>query len=299
MKVLHHTDADGWCAAYWVSKRFNNNNPEDFIMIDYGIDIDWFSKIKKDEKVIIVDFSIEPDMMRKLLIRTKDVIWIDHHKSAIEKYNDFESEIPGLRYDGIAASVLSYCYFFEMKNGKLEFDPKNMPIKAPWFTKYIGDHDVWRYEFGEETAHWKLGFDAMGTMLPTDKRWNDLYDIEKVKDIISNGSVIEKYRDAMGKKACELYGFEYNFDEYKAFCLNNCFGGSEWFGDLINKYDLVCAFLYVAENDSWEYSLYTNKEYVDVSKIASNYPDKLSGGGHKKAAGIQTKKFIFNKKVLV
>lgn len=295
MKVLHHTDADGWCAGYWVSRIFNNKNPEDFIMIDYGMDNEWLSKVKKGEKVIIVDFSLEPDVMRKLLVRTNDVIWIDHHISAIEKYKDFEVEIPGLRYDGIAASVLAYCYFFEMKCGKLEFDPYTMPQKAPWFTKYIGDHDVWKYEFGEETAHWKLGFDAMGIMLPTDKRWDELFDIGKVREVIIDGSIIQRYRDAIGKKACNYYGFEYNFGEYKAFCLNNCFGGSEWFVDLINKYDLVCSFQYIGESDIWEYSLYTSKDYVDVSKIASEYPDKISGGGHKKAAGITTKKFIFSK----
>jgi oligoribonuclease NrnB/cAMP/cGMP phosphodiesterase (DHH superfamily) len=296
MKTLFHTDADGWCAAYWVRKRFNNTNPEDFIMIDYGMDTDWFSKIQKDEKVIIVDFSLEPDMMRKLLKKTKDIIWIDHHISAIEKYKDFDEDIAGLRYNGIAASVLTYCYFFEMKDGKISFDPETMPQKAPWFTKYIGDHDVWKYEFGEETAHFKLGLDALGVMLPTDSIWEKLYNLDKVKEIINNGTIIEKYRDAMGKKSSELYGFEWKFDGYKAFCLNNCFGGSEWFGDLIKKYDLVCAFLYIGENDSWEYSLYTDKDHVDVSKIAENYPDKLSGGGHKKAAGIQSKNFMFNKR---
>lgn len=295
MKTLFHTDADGWCSAYWVRKRFNNTNPEDFIMIDYGMDIDWFSKIQKDEKVIIVDFSLEPDMMKKLLNKTKDVIWIDHHVSAIEKYKDFGEDVDGLRYNGIAASVLTYCYFFEMKDGKIPFDPETMPQKAPWFTKYIGDHDVWKYEFGEETAHFKLGLDSLGVMLPTDSIWEKLYDLDKIKEIINNGIVIEKYRDAMGNKASELYGFEYEFDGYKAFCLNNCFGGSEWFGGLIKKYDLVCAFLYIGENDSWEYSLYTDKDHVDVSKIAENYPDKLSGGGHKKAAGIQSKNFIFKR----
>ena len=295
MKTLFHTDADGWCSAYWVRKRFNNTNPEDFIMIDYGMDIDWFSKIQKDEKVIIVDFSLEPDMMKKLLNKTKDIIWIDHHISAIEKYKDFSEDIVGLRYNGIAASVLTYCYFFEMKDGKILFDPETMPQKAPWFTKYIGDHDVWKYEFGEETVHFKLGLDSFGVMLPTDSIWEKLYDIDKIKEIINNGIVIKKYRDAMGNKASKLYGFEWEFDGYKAFCLNNCFGGSEWFGDLIKKYDLVCAFLYIGENDSWEYSLYTDKDYVDVSKIAQNYPDKLSGGGHKKAAGICSKNFIFKR----
>lgn len=293
MKVLHHTDADGWCAGFWVAKRFGLKNPDDFIMIDYGMNIDYLSKIQPNEKVIIVDFSLEPEEMKRLMKRTKDIIWIDHHISAINKYKDFDEDIEGLRYDGIAASMLAYCYFFEMEDGKKEFDPDNMPIRAPWFTKFIADHDVWKFEFGDETKHWKLGFDALGIVLPTNHVWNLLFNISQVKRIINNGVIIEKYRDNMGIKACENYGFEWKFGKYKAFCLNNCFGGSEWFTDMIDKYDLVCAFLYIGKTQTWEYSLYTNKDYVDVSKIASEYPGKISGGGHKKAAGIQHKEFIF------
>jgi len=52
--------------------------------------------------------------MRELLITTKNVTWIDHHKTAIEKYNDFEYDIRGVRYDGIAGCMLTYCYLHHM-----------------------------------------------------------------------------------------------------------------------------------------------------------------------------------------
>lgn len=292
VKILHHTDPDGWCAGYWAGKRFNVTKPSNFIPMIYG-DTKWINNIKNNDKVIIVDFSIEPEEMTKLLKITDDVIWIDHHISAIDKYKDYEVNIPGLRYDGIAASVLTYCYFNEMKDGEVPFDPEIMTVKAPKFTQLIGDHDVWKYEFGDETRFWKLGFDAYGTVPPYSPIWETLYDLDTIHKIVSNGEVIQKYRDAMGKKACEEYGFEHRFGEYKAFCLNNCFGGSEWFTDLIKDYDLVCEFLYCPNGKYWEYSFYIDKDNVDVSEIASNWKDKISGGGHKKAAGLETKEFIF------
>ena len=86
MKCFHHGDADGKCAAFWVSERFPHMTANDFILIDYGMDIDWFYKFEKDEPIIIVDFSFEPEDMRKILTKTTNVTWIDHHKSAIEKY---------------------------------------------------------------------------------------------------------------------------------------------------------------------------------------------------------------------
>ena len=52
--------------------------------------------------------------MRKLLQITEDVTWIDHHKTAIEKYDGFDYDIRGLRYDGIAACMLTYCYLNHM-----------------------------------------------------------------------------------------------------------------------------------------------------------------------------------------
>lgn len=40
--------------------------------------------IKPNEQIYIVDFSISSEEMRELLKITKDITWIDHHKTAIE-----------------------------------------------------------------------------------------------------------------------------------------------------------------------------------------------------------------------
>ena len=58
---------------------------------------------------------------------------------------------------------------------------------------------------------------------------------------------------------------------------------SKYFGDKIDKYDIVCTFCY--NGDRWNYSIYSNKEYVDCSDIAKN----KGGGGHPGASG-----FIMN-----
>jgi oligoribonuclease NrnB/cAMP/cGMP phosphodiesterase (DHH superfamily) len=295
MKVLYHIDADGHCSGFWVAKRFNDYNKEDFIEIDYGTDIDWFSKIKKDEKVVIVDFSLEPEDMRRLYKKTKDIIWIDHHITAINKYKDFDIDIPGLRYDGIAASVLTYCYFFKMKDGKIDFDPNTMPQSAPWFTKYIGDYDVWKYEFGDETSHFILGLDCIEDQQPYDHIWTNLLDdIFYTRKLINDGVICEKYRNSIASKIRKQASFEWKFNNYKALCLNNTSGNSTYFGDEIKNYDLVCLFNY--NGKIWEYSFYTEKDNVDVSEIAlsyNKYESTLSAGGHKKAAGLQSTNFIF------
>lgn len=288
MKCLHHSDADGLCAAYWVHKRYPNMVETDFVKMNYGSNVDWFGMITEDEPVIIVDFSLEPSEMKKLMEKTKKITWIDHHKTAIDKYKNFGSDIAGIRYDGVAGCMLTYCYYFQMNQGEIPFS-ESMANLAPWFTKYIADHDVWKFEFGDETRYFILGFKTLEYMKPLNPTWEKLNDIEFVRNLISDGKVITKYRDSLGIRACKSAGFEYDIDGVKTFCLNlGCsLGGSEWFGDLINEYDMLCSFSYNGKDKIWNYSLYSSK--IDTTP----HSVKRGGGGHAGASGFNLKEFIF------
>lgn len=113
MKVFYHSDNDGKCAGYWVKtlNKLTDNFTDEYIKINYGIEFP-FDSIGKNEIVYIVDYSISPEEMDKLLEITSNVIWIDHHKSAIEKYKNYDKDVKGLRYEGIAGCMLTYCYLF-------------------------------------------------------------------------------------------------------------------------------------------------------------------------------------------
>ena len=115
MKCMYHADFDGKLAAFWVHQLAPklDDYDEEYIMINYGMEFP-FEKIKKDEQVFIVDYSIMPEEMEELLKITNNVTWIDHHISAIKRYDGFPHQIPGLRYDGIAGCMLTYCYFKHM-----------------------------------------------------------------------------------------------------------------------------------------------------------------------------------------
>ena len=54
------------------------------------------------------------------------------------------------------------------------------------------------------------------------------------------------------------------------------------FGDNIDKYDIcIC---YLNSGDNIKVSLYSNKDYIDCSKLCKSF----GGGGHKSAAGFNT-----------
>lgn len=74
MICFYHADNDGKCAGFWVNKcGLTDKHGKNFFKIDYGIDFP-FNKIHKDERVYIVDYSIPPEQMDKLLEITPNVV---------------------------------------------------------------------------------------------------------------------------------------------------------------------------------------------------------------------------------
>lgn len=301
MKIISHSaDSDGNLSAWLVARKFRSENPE-FIMTDYGMHTDWLSQIKPEEKVVICDFSFEnkADDMKKLLDITKNVTWIDHHQSAIDDYGDFGKDIPGVRVVGTAACMLTYIYYFILNKDEefisiTQAECEKLYNKAPLLVRLVHDHDVWRYQYGKDTASLKLGIQSEGITTPTDIKWKEMYDSElKVKQLINIGNYCIVFRDSIGKEACDTNGFEYELCGFKGFFLNNVMGGSEWFCDKIKEYDFVCSFNYTS-NGEWEYNFYSDDNSkaicIDLAKSIES-----SGGGHDHAAGCTSKKFIFGK----
>jgi oligoribonuclease NrnB/cAMP/cGMP phosphodiesterase (DHH superfamily) len=92
MKIYYHDDPDGRCSAFLVRHfRVPELDPEStitFVPMQYDKKIN-FDSIASKEEVWIVDFSFEIVDFEKILEKTNNIYWIDHHKSSIEKYADF------------------------------------------------------------------------------------------------------------------------------------------------------------------------------------------------------------------
>lgn len=295
MKCFYHADADGRCAGFWVHlsaglKDVDGSFKSDFIEINYGKPFP-FNEIRQGEQVYIVDYSIEPAEMLLLLEITKDVTWIDHHKTAIEKYADFPHEIRGVRYDGVAGCMLTYCYLHKMTDrGVGEIKPFGMSMieDAPYFTKLIADWDVWKFEYGDDTRQFITAFNAYD-FNPASRLWDRFFafpDEIACGSLIQEGITMTAYRDGWAKEYCRTKGFETVIDGHRAFALNlgNC--NSEYFKS-VSGHDILVPFCF--DGDKWIVSLYSKT--VDVSEIAK----KHGGGGHKGASGFQCKELPFKK----
>ena len=296
MKCFYHNDADGKCAGFWVHHRAYLEPDIEFIEISYEKPFP-MNTILPNEQIYIVDYSIMPNEMRELLKITKDVTWIDHHKTAIERYKDFEYDIRGIRYDGIAGCMLTYCYLTYMTNGgRGEIRPFDIQMTegAPLFTKLIADWDVWKFDFGDKTRSFITAFNSYD-FNPESKEWNRFFKrilskSDPVSDMINEGSNMLKYRDGWAKEYLKRFGFEVNFEGLNCFAVNlgNC--NSEYFKSLPEgKYDAFMPFAYNGEK--WTVSMYSKTH--DVSDICKKY----GGGGHAQAAGFTCEELPFKKRV--
>lgn len=294
MKCFYHNDADGRCAAYWVYRSAllcdGKYLDECFIEMSYEKPFP-IDNIRREERIFIIDYSISPDEMRDLLKITTDVTWIDHHKTAIEKYEGFEYDIRGIRLDGIAACMLSYCYFEHMTfHGRGKITPFDIAMTelAPMFTKLIADWDVWKFDYGDRTRNFITAFNAYD-FSPESINWERFFNEQNSEYLmIDEGRAMIKYRDGWAKEVLKRFGFETTFEGLKCFAVNlgNC--NSEYFKSLpAGKYDVFMPFAFNGE-------LYTVSMYstdIDVSAIAKKY----GGGGHMKASGFQCKELPFEK----
>jgi oligoribonuclease NrnB/cAMP/cGMP phosphodiesterase (DHH superfamily) len=291
MKCFYHLDSDGKCAAFWVSYSvelhdYPKYDPK-FIEIDYRTRFP-METILPDEQIYIVDYSISPDEMRELLKITQDVTWIDHHKTAIEKYANFEHKIRGIRYDGVAGCILTYCYIHHMTNrGDGDTKPFNISMTedAPLFTKLIADWDVWKFEYGDDTRNFQTAFNTYG-FNPLSKLWDELLNSKTLtQDLILQGKIMTVYRDSWAKNYMK-FGFETIFHGKKCFAVNLGCCNSEYFKSLPeNEYEIFIPFIF--DGNQYVVSLYSKT--IDVSEIAKTY----GGGGHKGASGFSCKELPF------
>lgn len=295
MKCFYHNDADGKCSAFWVKLSAtitDKYTDHSFIEIDYSKRFP-IEHIRKNEQIYIVDYSISIEDMKSLLKITDNITWIDHHKTAIEKYKNFEHNIRGIRCDGIAGCMLTYCYLHHMtQRGEGDIKPFDLSSvkSAPLFTRLIADWDVWKFEYGDDTRNFIVAFNAYD-FSPMSEEWNKLlfcYDDSETIQMIKNGAIMTKFRDGWAKSYCKSKGFEIIFEDKRCFAMNLGLCNSEYFNSIDDgSYDILMPFSF--DGNIWTVSLYSKT--TDVSEIAKKY----GGGGHKGASGFQCKILPFNK----
>ena len=267
---------------------FRSSTPQDFIEIDYKTIPD-FSVIKDCEDVFVVDFSFKQEDMEKLINITPNVIWIDHHSTAAA-YSYAKSEMKGLRDftpNGLSGCELTWKFLFPDE-------------ELPDAVQLIGDYDSWRMKLSPGCLEFYEGL-KLEDNSPGSRIWKHLFgdppydskerdpsvEEETVEETKASGRSCIKYRDAYCKEMRQSFGYETEIDGLLAYALNVYRFGSQAYGDLIEKYPVVIA--YVHDGCQYTVSLYSVRDDVHCGEICK----KFGGGGHKGAAGFVCKELPF------
>jgi len=269
MIVFHHNDADGRCSAAivrrWLvmqSRKPKGDTSIRFVEMDYKMACP-VDQIKKDETVVIVDFSFPPLVMGQIQAATDiGVIWCDHHATA----KDYNYKLAGERDftdKGRAGCECTWDYLFP-------HDP------IPRAVVLLGDYDAWRMYCAPECLEFYEGLKMEDTS-PESTLWKDLFDGRLVGDVVEKGRMAIQYRDIYCREMRKAFGYETEIDGIKAYACNISRFGSPGFGEMLKKYPICIS--YAHDGERFTVNLYS--ETVDVGAIAKNH----KGGGHKGAAG--------------
>ncbi len=266
---LFHRDNDGRCSGAIVGKKYGIENVN-FIPITYGEVLPW-NVIKPEDKVIIVDFSLQKEgEWERLLSITRDIIWIDHHKSAIDR-DDAPHHVRGIRLNGTAGAELTWEYFFPDED-------------VPLIVKYISDYDIWKFEYNDTRAV-NQGLYSRHCDPKNKELWDILLSNDKdvygelLDEIILHGKIIMEYDKNSWSKIMKYQKYFTRFETYKTIACN-LRGPSLIFESTDNEeYELMVWWWF--NGKEYEYRVSTNRDNIDCSKICEKY----GGGGHLKIGG--------------
>ncbi len=233
------------------------------------------------ETIYMLDISIPAWMDDPRLI------WIDHHKTAIDKYSP---AIDGLRIDGVAACRLAWQWFFpadpEAATPTLSMF-RERQVAEPRAVRLAGEYDIWDkrdpdaelFQHGlrsrEITPHlWQ-------SMLRSSNQW------AIVDDLLAGGKVLQYARAQEYAQVIKEQGFTVDFEglRFLACCSHECDIRSHLFAEGIKpEHEGLLGFTWTGTD--WRVSLYgvPGKPEIDLSAIAK----RLGGGGHKQACGFRT-----------
>lgn len=270
MKIFYHDDMDGKCAAAIALHDANKRLvPCECIPMQYNRQYD-FNRIDVGEQVVIVDFSFSREDFDKILARTANIVWIDHHKSSIEKYADIADKILGLRSTEKAGCVLTWEFYHGSGN-------------IPYIVERIGDYDTWQFKF-RETRVLHLGLQTVETN-PENRNWEEwLDDCEsdwgvEVYSLIDDGAAVKKFLDIKHEEKIQSTGFYAKFEGLRAVCINERTNSDMFDSVDPDTYDVMIPFVF--DGRKYSFSVYSKRPEVDCAKLAEKY----GGGGHKGAAG--------------
>lgn len=287
--VYHRADFDG-LFCWQIAKLFLGEMAE-YVGWDYG---DAKLVFPSDKTVYVLDLS--PECFETATISFADMIWIDHHKSAIEKWPG--NSIKGYRIDGVAACRLAWQWFtrsVSCESLPCKFDYVDRKVEEPYAVRLAGEYDIWdkrdpnaeAFQFGlrlKELTDWDWA--QMLDMTIEDSLTHMQHSQIYSNGLLQNGFLLQRYQQETDAGVVKFRSFLVEFEGLKFLALNTARCNSLTFAvrDVPETgHEALMGFYW--NGSAWSISLYHAKHRtdLDLSEIAK----KFGGGGHRGACGFR------------
>jgi len=265
------------------------------------------------DQIYIVDLSVD-ELMKRPELRDK-IVWIDHHKSAIEKWDEkfngadpLDRKFSGYRIDGVAACRLCWQWFAFDKGP--HGDPRTHPadnylpskqdfidrrVTEPELIRLAGEYDIWDHrdpaakalQFGLR----ELDSEAFSALVSKQFRnsgseSDDEMAFIAIRTAVKNGYAIKSYCDKQNDEYSAAFSHTIQF-EGLTFCALNI--GQRGNSDLVRgglkpEHQAIFAWRYTGKEVLVSLYHAPGHEDIDLSLIAVKY----GGGGHRGACGFRT-----------
>jgi uncharacterized protein len=291
--IYHRADFDCiFCRE--IAKKFLPH--AELIGWDYGDPVPTPEVVSSDDELYMLDISIDG------LMGHPKLTWIDHHKSAIEKFtSQLAPTAKAYTIDGVAACRLAWHYFVCQKGGWNTYevlaskkDFVDRTVYEPWAVRLAGEYDIW----DKRDTDAELFQHGLRSRELTSKDWQFMwlpkrdtqYEFDLVRDLLNNGKVLQYARTQENESIIKAAGFTIEFEGLKFLACNHARYNSHLFAAGLKPEHDGC-FGFCWRDCQWVVSLYhaPGKEHHDLSQIAVKY----GGGGHRGACGFRTKNLPF------
>jgi hypothetical protein len=280
--IYHSADFDGkFCEQ--IARLALGELDVKYIGWNYG-DPEPGKEITPQDEVYILDLNI-PSLMDH-----PKLVWIDHHKTAIEKY---PSTIKGYRIDGVAACRLAWQWFMYFSKHE-NLPPKghflSRRLNEPRSVQLAGEYDVWdkRNPNCDIFQHGLRSCDLAGW-------WEELLTVgptghAAVSVLLERGKYVQYATERSNESVIKAKGFTLHWEGLTFLALNTVRCNSHSFtAGLRPEHEALIGFGF--DGKKWLVSLYgvPGKPEIDLSAIAVRY----GGGGHKQACGFECRNLPF------
>lgn len=278
--LYHSADLDGKCSAAIYLKA---NPGIKLYGIDYGEEPPWDEIAGSD--LVVLDWSFQPwPQFAKAVEQANSLLWIDHHKSAIDEWfanasSEQCAKTKTVLDEASAACLLVWKYCFPGK-------------WVPYGVELLHLYDIWDHS-DPDVLYYQLGLRNRDNDPTNAVVWSRVlrdckYDGWTL-NVLGEGRILLRYDRATKAAIATKCWFPLEFAGHVWQACNYAVQGSDLLDSVRDKSKYQGVLTFGWRRDKWVVSLYSDDPSVDCGAIAKS----CGGGGHRGAAGFACKQLPF------